>query len=355
MVHDGPNRHPCAPALGRPELEYLTTLTDHAALLLEHARHVADARRTEQARQDQAAQLRDLDRLAAVGAMAVRVARESRNPIASITAFARSAHRELAEDDPHREYSEIVLRESERLDAMLGEQMEYSPLHLQRPRPELQSLNTVVQEALQRCSEALGRRRVQLLKRLSPDLPPLLLDAHRIKRLAENIVAYALESLPMAGRIKVASRRANGYVVVNVAHDGVRQADDLLDRLLVPFTSGGSGGAEHKNSHARVPQGSPARTPFAITSPPARGPNRPPRRGRARPRATRGPVSRLSPARVRRRSAPGALEMREEAPHHRKLGDERDDPHGTAAPAATAAAPTSTMPRRCHQTLRRVA
>ncbi|MCC6653238.1 MAG: GAF domain-containing protein [Candidatus Eisenbacteria bacterium] len=241
VVHDGPDRHPAAPALERADLEYLATLADHAALLLEHARQVDDARRNEQTRQDQLSRLRELDRLAAVGEMAVRVAQESRNPIASITAFARRAHRELAEDDPRREYLEIVLRESERLDAMLGEQMEYS--QLQRPRLEMQSLNAVVQEALQRFSETLVRRRVRLLKRLAPDLPQLLLDAHRIRRVVENIVAYSLESVPLGGRIKIESRRASGYVVVDVAHDGARHAGDLLDQLFVPFSAGNAGGA----------------------------------------------------------------------------------------------------------------
>lgn len=241
VVYDGLDRHPASGAFERSDLEHLSALADHAALVLEHARLGDEARRHEQLRSEQSARLRELDRLAAIGEMAVRVAQESRNPLASIAAFVKRAHRELPEDDARREYLEIVLREAERLEAMLGEQMEYS--RLQRPSLEMQNLNGVVQEALQRFSESLVRRRVRLLKRLAPDLPMLLLDAHRIRRVVENVVAFALESVPMGGRIRVDSRRASEFVVVEIAHDGARQAGDLLDQLFVPFASGGTAGA----------------------------------------------------------------------------------------------------------------
>lgn len=236
LAYDGPDRLASAPALEPADLEFLGALADQAALLLEHARLGDEMKRAERKRGDQAARLRELDRLAALGEMSARVAQESRNPLASIAAFVRRAHRELGEEDARREYLEIVLRETERLEAMFAEQREYA--QLQRPSLEMQNLNAVVQEALQRFSEILVRRRVRLLKRLAPDLPPLLLDAPRIRRVVENVVAFALESVPLGGRIRVDSRRATDHVVVEIAHDGARHAGELLEQLFVPFSAG---------------------------------------------------------------------------------------------------------------------
>jgi signal transduction histidine kinase len=101
----------------------------------------------------------------------------------------------------------------------------------------------VVQDALQRVSEMLVRRRVRLLRKLAPDLPELLLDEQRIRRVVENVIGYALESVPVGGRIKVESRRSGEWVAVDIAHDGVRAGGDLLDQLFVPFGGGGAGGA----------------------------------------------------------------------------------------------------------------
>jgi len=168
-----------------------------------------------------------------------QLVQEIRNPLASIAAFAKRAHRGLAEDDPQREYLEIVIREAERLEHRVGEQM----LAVQ-PKPsslKLESLNAVVQEALHQGGEKLVRRRVRLLKKLSPDVPPLLLDAPRIGRVVSNILDHALDSVSPGGRVRVESRRVQEYVVVEIAHDGAHPAGDLLQQLFVPFATGKSG------------------------------------------------------------------------------------------------------------------
>ena len=241
VVYDGLERHPSAAAFDRADAAFLGVLADEAALLLEQADGADVLRGAERRVAEQEARLLEMDRMASVGELAARVARESRNPIASISAFARRAQRELGEDDPQREYLEIVVREAERLEAMLHEQMQYA--QLERPRLRMQSLNVVVQEALARASETLVRRSVRLLKRLAADLPELLLDEHRIRRVLENVVAFALETVSTGGRIKVESRRAGDWVAVEVAHDGSRSGGDLLEQLFVPFAAGVHGGA----------------------------------------------------------------------------------------------------------------
>jgi signal transduction histidine kinase len=241
LVWDGLERHPSAAGLESGDDEFLATLANVAALLLEHARVLDVLRRNERERGDLATRVQATEHLVAVGELAERVARESRNPIASISAFARRAQRELPEDDPHHEYLEIVVRETERLDAMLREQLEYAQTGGGSLR--MQSLNAVVREALERSSETLVRRRVRLLRKLGDDLPDLLLDAVRIRRVIENIVAFALESVPVGGRIQVQSRRAGEHVAVEISHDGSRSAGELLEQLFVPFATGAQGGA----------------------------------------------------------------------------------------------------------------
>ena len=241
VVHDGLDRHPSAPGFERGDLEHLATLADQAAMVLEHARRLCETGKLEQQYRDLERRLVDQERLASLGELAARVAQESRNPLSSIAAFAKRAHKSLVEGDPQREYLEIVIREASRLEAMMTEQQQYASLA--PPRLQMQSLNAVVQEALQRSSETLVRRRVRLLKKLVPDLPQLLLDAPRIQRVIENVVEFALESLPLGGRLKVESQRVQGFVVVEISHDGARQAGELLEQLFVPFAAGSPAGA----------------------------------------------------------------------------------------------------------------
>jgi signal transduction histidine kinase/GAF domain-containing protein len=181
------------------------------------------------------AQLRHAEKLAVVGERGIQVAQEIRNPIAAITGFARRVLRSVGPDDANREYLEIILRETERLERILTEQV--SLAQMTRPRLKLQSLNALVQEVLETQSEELVKRRVRLLKRLSPDVPSLLLDNEKMRQVLVNVLQYALHQVPSGGRLRVETRNGTGHVQAEIAHDGPKTPGESLDRLFVPFSS----------------------------------------------------------------------------------------------------------------------
>ncbi|HTM56854.1 MAG TPA: ATP-binding protein [Candidatus Udaeobacter sp.] len=217
------------------ERSALTTLADVLALVLDHAERFDEVRRLELRGRELQARVSREERLAARSEAAARISGEARNPIASIGAFARRVHRELEEGSPHREYLEIVIREAERLEKILAAPVD--PLAAEPLRLRVESLNEPVQDALRAAGETLVRRRVRLLKRLAPDLPTLLIDGERVRLAIGNILNQALESVSVGGRIRVESRRNGGFAVLEIAHDGPREAGDLIERLFVPFSS----------------------------------------------------------------------------------------------------------------------
>jgi len=194
----------------------------------------AAAGRSERRIHELEAQLRHAEKLSVVGERGIQVAQEIRNPIAAITSFARRVLRGVAAEDPNREYLEIILRETERLERILTEQV--SLAQMTRPRLKLQSLNALVQEVLENQSEDLVRRRVRLLKRLSPDVPHLLLDNDKMRHVLTNVFQYALQQVPSGGRVRVETRSGTGHVQAEIAHDGPKNPGESLDRLFVPFS-----------------------------------------------------------------------------------------------------------------------
>jgi len=195
---------------------------------------IAAAGRSERRIHDLEAQLRHAEKLAVVGERGIQVAQEIRNPIAAITSFARRVLRGVAAEDPNREYLEIILRETERLERILTEQV--SLAQMTRPRLKLSSLNGLVQEVLETQSEELVRRRVRLLKRLSPEVPHLLLDNDKMRHVLSNVFQYALQQVPSGGRVRVETRSGAGHVQAEIAHDGPKSPGESLDRLFVPFS-----------------------------------------------------------------------------------------------------------------------
>lgn len=208
-----------------------------AAASLARAREngLESVHRAERRLRDAEAQLRHVERVAVVGERGIQIAQEIRNPVAAISGFAKRVLQALPETDEKREYLEIILREADRLERVLTEQIALA--QMTRPRLKLQSLNTVVQEALELQSEELVRRRVRLLKRLGPDLPSLLIDPDKIRQVLSNVLRYALQSVPSGGRVRVETRSGVGVVQVEVAHDGPKVAGETLDRLFVPFST----------------------------------------------------------------------------------------------------------------------
>jgi signal transduction histidine kinase len=180
------------------------------------------------------AQLRHAEKLAVVGERGIQVAQDIRNPVAAITGFARRVLKSLGETDANREYVEIILRETERLERILTEQIALA--QLTRPRLKLENVNALVQEVLQAQSEDLVRRRVRLLKRLAPDVPNLLIDHEKMRQVLANILNHALQSVPSGGRVRLETRASMGAAQIEIAHDGPKVAGEMLDRLFVPFS-----------------------------------------------------------------------------------------------------------------------
>ena len=195
----------------------------------------ADLLRVKERRlQEVEAQLRHAEKLAVVGERGVQVAQDIRNPVSAITGFAKRVLRALPAQDENREYLEIILRETERLERILTEQVALA--QLTRPRLKLENLNSLVQEVLQAQAEDLVRRRVRLLKRLAPDIPALLIDSEKMRQVLGNIMSYALLSVPSGGRLRVETRAGQGSVQAEIAHDGPKVAGEALDRIFVPFS-----------------------------------------------------------------------------------------------------------------------
>lgn len=225
---------------GRVELDALGALADLTAMAVDHAARFDEIQAAQVRHRELSARVARQERLADLGEGAAKAAEEARHPVASIRTFVRRTREALVEGAPEREYLEIVLRETERLERLIGESVDRAAVD--PPSLSLQNLNEIVQASLQKTGEVLVRRRIRLLKKLTPELPVLLIDADRIGQMMSRVLDNALEAVSIGGRIRVETRRAGTFAVIEVAHDGPRSPGTALDHLFVPFASSRHGG-----------------------------------------------------------------------------------------------------------------
>jgi two-component system sensor histidine kinase PilS (NtrC family) len=200
-------------------------------------------------------ELRRTERLAGVGELAASIAHEIRNPLAAISGSVEmlvAGERGAVGgggDPEHARLMQIVLREIDRLNALIGDFLQYA-----RPGPA-----KAVRVDLGRALEEL----VQMARAGLPDgvaialdVPAgaaVLADPTQVRQVLWNLVRNAAEAIPSAGEIRVAVRTGSrlpqgsedgdrnegeegaSAVEITVSDTGEGIAPEHLDRVFDPF------------------------------------------------------------------------------------------------------------------------
>jgi len=183
------------------------------------------------------------DRLAAVGRLAASIAHEIRNPLAAMRGSIQMLRSEMKEDSDHAQLMEIILRESDRLNKIVTDYLNYA-----RPRPA--SMEKVDVSGLIRETLRLLRNSPEIsdAHALKEDLPNEVLmikgDAEQLKQVCWNVARNALQSMPDGGEFIVGAKRTDAHRVhISFKDTGRGMSPEQVERLFEPFTSttGGTG------------------------------------------------------------------------------------------------------------------
>ena len=183
------------------------------------------------------------DRLAAIGRMAASIAHEIRNPLAAMRGSIQMLRSEMNPDSSQAELMEIILRESDRLNRIISDFLNYA-------RPRSIVLAQVDLGELLRETFTLMRHSPEIVEQqlLEVDLPedPLLADAdaEQMRQVFWNLTRNALQAMAGGGTLRAQlTRKAKGRLQINFADTGRGMSPEQVEHLFEPFssTTGGSG------------------------------------------------------------------------------------------------------------------
>jgi two-component system sensor histidine kinase PilS (NtrC family) len=181
------------------------------------------------------ARMRQADRLASLGRMSANIAHEIRNPLASMTGAieALTAKSDVAHDDRAR-LTEIVMRESDRLNGILSDFLAYA-----RPRPlsvERIDVAGVLEEVLMLLEHRPLPPNVKAVRMFEAPLwAPV--DPNALRQALWNLSLNALDAMPDGGELTVGATLLPSTLQLSVADTGGGIAPGDLSHIFEPFYS----------------------------------------------------------------------------------------------------------------------
>jgi two-component system sensor histidine kinase HydH len=157
-------------------------------------------------------EMKERDRLAALGAMAAGLAHEVKNPLGAIKGAAQLLEEDAAHarDGTHDEWVGIILEEVNRLDRVVGSFLAYARPHAGNPVPL--DVNAAVRRTVQILSSQVSGD-LDLHLELATDLPRAKIDPEQLRQVLINLVQNAIQAMNARGRVTVSTslRRSRSW------------------------------------------------------------------------------------------------------------------------------------------------
>ena len=164
------------------------------------ATDISERTRTRAALHHSQEQLRQAQRLDAVGRLAAGIAHDFNNILTTIRGFGDILYRELGEDDPRRADAEQIRRAADRGVLLTGQLLAFG--QRQRPQVQVLDLNRVIHSMEPLVRRLLGADiRVDLRLRHGPAL--LRMDPGHLDQLLVNIILNARDAMPKGGSLTI--------------------------------------------------------------------------------------------------------------------------------------------------------
>jgi two-component system, NtrC family, sensor kinase len=181
-----------------------------------------------------AEQLRQSEKLAALGELVAGVAHEVNNPLTGISAFAQL----LLEDElsgEQRESVSLMKREADRAVSVIRDLLAFA--RKTGPRSVIVDMNHLLEQTLRLRAYGMRSTGVTLETQLDPALAPVRGDDRQLQQVLLNLIVNAEHA--MAGtairQLGVVTRNEGSRVVVEIRDTGTGMTPDVQKRIFEPF------------------------------------------------------------------------------------------------------------------------
>ena len=176
------------------EIRILAALAEFSGIAIEKARLYERIVDIEE-------QLRQSEKLSALGLLAAEVAHEIRNPLTVIKMLFHSLNLQFPDSDPRNRDVEVMRERIDHLNKSVDQILSFA----RTAEPELASvsLNGVVEDLALLVRHKLKNHGIKFVTNLALDLPEVLADASQLNQALLNLVLNAVDAMPQGGTLTI--------------------------------------------------------------------------------------------------------------------------------------------------------
>ena len=209
------------------EIRILSALAELSAIAIEKARLYERIVDVEE-------QLRQNEKLSALGLLAAEVAHEIRNPLTVMKLLYHSLNLKFEAKDPRAKDAQIIESKIEHLNKIVEQILDFA--RTTEPKLAPVNLNDLVDELGLLVRHKLSNQGIKLVRDLQTDLPLVSGDAPQLEQAFLNLMLNAAEAMADGGTLSIRSR--------------VVRTCDKSEQVLVEFKDTGGGMTEEQQQRA---------------------------------------------------------------------------------------------------------
>ena len=212
------------------EIRILSALAELSAIAIEKARLYERIVDVEE-------QLRQNEKLSALGLLAAEVAHEIRNPLTVMKMLYHSLNLKFPDGDPRNKDNRIISEKIDHLNKIVEQILDFA--RTSEPRLAPVNLSQLLDELGLLVRHKLKNQNVVWKTKLQPNLPPVSGDATQLEQAFLNLILNAAEAMPGGGTLTITAKATS-----------TGRADSRTSLVIVEFRDTGEGMTEEQQQRA---------------------------------------------------------------------------------------------------------
>jgi PAS domain S-box-containing protein len=210
-------------------------------------RDVIERKQSQDTLRQREEQLRQAQKMEAIGRLAGGVAHDFNNLLMAIHGYAEMLVQNLADGDERRGDAQEILKAADRAAGLTRQLLAFSSRQV--ITQQAVALDQLVQNMQNMLQRVIGAE-IQISTEVWPDLTPVLADTTQVEQILVNLVINARDAMPRGGKITIELRNVEldkigvaahpglqpgDYVEMSVADTGTGMDAETISRIFEPF------------------------------------------------------------------------------------------------------------------------